>query len=93
MNNLSPFIAIPMSRSGALSVSSPPTSPVSGVDLGDPRNLVTHTHLCEKSEFESSIRFIFGDTNSVRGANTQMEISQIDPNSSGAYMNLDRWRR
>ena len=39
------------------------------------------------------IRFIFGDTNSVRGANTQMEIGQIDPNSLGPYMNLDQWRR
>ena len=93
MNNMSPFITIPMGGSGALSASSSSTSPVPGFDLCDPRNLVTHTHLCEKSEFESTIRFIFDGTNSVRGANTQMEIGQIDPNSSGAHMNLDRWKR
>ena len=39
------------------------------------------------------IWYIFGGKNSVQGANTQMEIGQIDPNSSGPYMNLDRSRR
>ena len=39
------------------------------------------------------IQYFFSDTNSVPASNTQMEIGQIDPNSSGPYMNLDRWRR
>ena len=33
MNNLGPFLEIPLGGSGALSVPSPPISPVSGVDL------------------------------------------------------------
>ena len=92
MHNMGPFITIPMGGSGAPSASSSSTSPVPGYDLCDPRNLVTHTHLCDKGAFESSIRFIFDGSNSMRGANTQMEIGQIDPNS-GAHMNLDRWKR
>ena len=52
MNNLGPFLDIPLGRTGALIVPSPPTSPVSGVDLSNSRNLITHTHLCGRSDIE-----------------------------------------